>query len=319
MQARRRSIRAVIRPPAPPDAKRRLLGLPLPLWSLRALLGAGVEREEIAFAGDAASLGAPGRLRSLDPVDDVAAAIDIDPRLPFLTPSTLHHAFSAQRAPAPAAPIERIRVETEEDVELAGAIARGLPPTHPSVRGYAALRLGQALGQRPIRAVITDVDGVLTDGRVFLTMQGDEARAFHHHDGLGTKRLIKAGVLIGWLSAAHDTGLVRRRAERLGVHAIDVGAGPKGKRSRNMCDWLNVDPAEVAYIGDDVNDLPAMELAGLSACPANAQPAVRRAADIILDVPGGEGAFRALANLLLEALEDVPSAATTEAAPGEEE
>jgi len=313
-----RPIRAVIRDRRPPDAPQALLGVPLPLWTARALLLAGLDATEIAIASTRPLRWCPPGLRTEAPDAPFEGAADLDAAHPFFAPETLRRALGTGETPQPATPIERLRIESQSDLELADAVARGLPPNHPSLSGIAPMRLRLAAAERPLRAVITDVDGVLTDGRVSLTMQGDEARAFHHHDGLGTKRLIKAGVLIGWLSAAKDTGLVRRRAEHLGVHAIDVGSGGKGKRFRNMCEWLGVEPQDVAYIGDDANDLPAMQQARLSACPADAQQAVRRAADIRLEAVGGAGAFREFANLLLAALEESAMRLTSQS-DGEEE
>jgi len=150
-----------------------------------------------------------------------------------------------------------------------------------------------------ISAVISDVDGVLTDGRIGLG-PGDEAvRFFDIRDGMGTKLLQQAGVAVAWLSASQDDGVIRRRAEMLGVEHVDVGLGGKAERMTALCAQLGVEPGETVFIGDDVNDLPAMGLAGLSACPMDARPEVVDAVDIVLGAPGGRGAFRELADLIL--------------------
>jgi len=151
----------------------------------------------------------------------------------------------------------------------------------------------------PIEAVVSDVDGVLTDARIGLTSSGETVRFFNMKDGMGTKRLKDAGVKIGWCSAGVDDGVVRRRGENLGVDDIDVGHGDKAERFIAMCQRLGVDPAHTLFIGDDVNDLPALRLAAVSACPSDAVADVRGAVDIVLSLPGGHGAFRELAELIL--------------------
>lgn len=150
-----------------------------------------------------------------------------------------------------------------------------------------------------IKAVVSDVDGVLTDGRIGLGPGEEAIRFFDMRDGMGTKLLQKAGVDVAWLSASHDDGVIRRRAAMLGVEHVDVGSGDKGERLTNLCAQLGVDPADVLFVGDDVNDLPAMELAGMSACPMDARPEVVDSVDIILGAPGGRGAFRELADMIL--------------------
>ena len=150
-----------------------------------------------------------------------------------------------------------------------------------------------------VPAVISDVDGVLTDGRIGLGPGERAIRFFDMRDGLGTKLLIAAGVRVAWLSASRDDGVIRRRAEMLGVKLVDVGSGDKGERLAALCDQLVVSPDDVLYIGDDVNDLPAMALAGFTACPMDARPEVVDAVDIVLGATGGRGAFRELADLLL--------------------
>lgn len=158
---------------------------------------------------------------------------------------------------------------------------------------------------RDLQAVISDVDGVLTDGTIgLLPGAGSDAgavRFFDMRDGMGTVLLLRAGVRVAWLSASVDDGVIRRRAQMLGVEHVDVGSGDKGARFETLCTTLGVDPAKTLYVGDDVNDLPAMRRAGVSACPMDARPQVIDAVDIILDAPGGRGAFRDLADMILDA------------------
>ncbi len=152
---------------------------------------------------------------------------------------------------------------------------------------------------RGLKAVVSDVDGVLTDGRIGLGPGEAAIRFFDMRDGMGTKLLQKAGVEVAWLSASHDDGVIRKRAAMLGVEHVDVGSGDKGERLKKLCAKMDVEPSDVLFIGDDVNDLPAMKLAGASACPMDARPQVVDAVDLVLDAPGGRGAFRELADLIL--------------------
>lgn len=165
---------------------------------------------------------------------------------------------------------------------------------------------------KPIRAVVSDVDGVLTDGTVTLApapginpAPGSQpqdflkARAFHVHDGMGVQLLLAAGVRVGWMSSSQDDGVIRARANGLRVSAVDVGDGDKGERLERLCRAMGVELGETAYIGDDVNDLPAFERAGFTACPYDARPEIRSAANLVLTTPGGRGAFRELADLVL--------------------
>lgn len=149
--------------------------------------------------------------------------------------------------------------------------------------------------------VLSDVDGVLTDGTIALFPDGAKGRSFHVHDGMGVKLLQAAKYKIAWISASHDDGVIRARAQGLGVHHVDVGSGEKGERLRRACAAIGVPPERCVYIGDDVNDLPAMRLAAFSACPADARPEVRERVSLVLASKGGRGAFRELADLILHA------------------
>lgn len=151
----------------------------------------------------------------------------------------------------------------------------------------------------PIEGVISDVDGVLTDARIGLTSDGAAIRFFNMKDGMGVRLLADQGIRVGWCSAGVDDGVIRRRGENLGVDEIDIGHGDKGERFQAMCERLGIDPAHTVFVGDDVNDLPAMALAGLSACPADAVRAVRTTVDLVLSKSGGAGCFRELADLVL--------------------
>ncbi len=228
---------------------------------------------------------------------------------PFCSPATATNARRAadQRGHADIAefqtsPIERTRITDDNDLELATAIARGLDPAHPAIAGINRLKIPLAAD---IRAVIADVDGTLTNGDISFTGSNDPGeepgRAFDTRDGLGMKLLQRAGIGVAILSSTLRGESSRQRMQMLGVEHVDVGPGEKGPRFDALCKALNVTPQQVIYIGDDVNDLPAMERAALVATPADAHPAVRNRADIVLQANGGSSAFRELADILLDA------------------
>ncbi len=158
--------------------------------------------------------------------------------------------------------------------------------------------LQQTLGR--IRLFATDVDGVLTDAGMYYSESGDEWKKFNTRDGMGIKLLQKAGLLTALVTQEH-TKLVARRAEKLAIPEVHKGAFDKLTVLKEIAERHGFTLREVAYIGDDVNDLAALEAVGFSAAPADALPAVRRAVDYVCRKKGGEGAVREVADLILNA------------------
>jgi len=154
-----------------------------------------------------------------------------------------------------------------------------------------------------LRAIVTDVDGCLTDGGISYAGGEEALRTFNTHDGLGHHLLAEAGIVVGWLSATSNGASIQRRAAQLRVPAVDIGVGPKDSRFVDLCARLGVAPRQCLYIGDDLNDFPVFPLAGASACPADAHAAVRASADLVLETAGGRGCFREAADILLAGLE----------------
>jgi 3-deoxy-D-manno-octulosonate 8-phosphate phosphatase (KDO 8-P phosphatase) len=143
-----------------------------------------------------------------------------------------------------------------------------------------------------IKLLVLDVDGVLTDGGIYLTEQGDEIKKFHARDGRGIMTAQKRGIEVAFLSGGQHSVAIQARAERLGVRRFYVG---KTEKTIILDQWLADSKwsyAQVAYIGDDANDLKAISKAGLTACPADAAPKNREAVDIILNLSGGQGCVR---------------------------
>jgi len=292
--------------PGRPDPLDRALGVPLVLWAVNNLRRVLPVDRVIVLTSDGeiggtarkagAAVAAPGEEPGGAPL------LVHDVWRPFCRASVVRRAIEEgvqELAAVRIGPLERLAVRTLEDLELMQATAAGLAPDHPCVVGVRRMRLPLST---EVRAIVCDVDGVLTSGRIAMHSDGASSRAFHVHDGMGTRLLIEAGVKVGWLSAGADDGTIRARAERLGVEHVDVGEGDKGARFESLCRAMGVGEAETLYIGDDVNDLPAMERAGLAACPSNARPEVCAAVDLVLEQAGGTGCVRETADLLLDDL-----------------
>src|SRR5512133_2735432 len=122
---------------------------------------------------------------------------------------------------------------------------------------------------RALKLLLADVDGVMTDGTVLLLPDGSEAKSFHIRDGLGIVLAQRAGLRTGVLSG-RSSEVVSRRAKELGMTIVRQGVRDKGRELRAILDAEGLRPEQVAYIGDDVNDLPVLSEVGLSAAPADA-------------------------------------------------
>jgi len=154
--------------------------------------------------------------------------------------------------------------------------------------------LAQRGSLKDIRMLVMDCDGVLTDGKMIFTREGDEIKHFNAQDGMGLKRWHAAGGFSGIISAGRSSGLVERRAEMMHVNQVYVGKQPKMEVLEKWLGELELGLSEVAYVGDDVSDLPVMERVGASFCPQNAVKAVRDKSQIVLGRRGGEGCVREL-------------------------
>lgn len=152
-----------------------------------------------------------------------------------------------------------------------------------------------------IRLVLTDVDGVLTDGSMYYGEMGDELKRFNTRDGMGFELLRKAGIKTGIITS-ENTQIVARRAAKIKADYLYQGQRDGGKlaAARLICEKETITLAEVAYIGDDLNCISLLEKAGLAACPADAVAEVKNIPGIrILTTKGGEGCVRELAEMIL--------------------
>jgi len=151
-----------------------------------------------------------------------------------------------------------------------------------------------------VRLLVLDVDGVLTDGGLFVSTSGEETKRFHVHDGLALVAARRAGLQVAVLSSRASAAVTRRMAE-LGVSEVHQGVTDKASALDALRERLGLAAAEVAMMGDDLPDLPAMARAGLALAPANAAAEVKRAADWVARRPGGDGAVREAVEMLLKA------------------
>jgi N-acylneuraminate cytidylyltransferase len=152
-----------------------------------------------------------------------------------------------------------------------------------------------------IKLFLTDVDGVLTDGSMYYSENGDELKRFHTYDGMAFELLRKAGIKTGIITS-ENTEIVTRRAAKLKVDYLFQGKRDGGKlaAAQHICQELNISLHEVAYIGDDINCLELLQNVGVAACPANAMAAVKNIPNIIqLQKKGGEGVVREFVELVL--------------------
>jgi 3-deoxy-D-manno-octulosonate 8-phosphate phosphatase (KDO 8-P phosphatase) len=156
---------------------------------------------------------------------------------------------------------------------------------------------------RRLRLVLSDVDGVMTDGTVLLLPGGHEGKSFHVRDGLGVVLAHRAGLWTGMLSGRRSEASAQRAAE-LGMKVVRQGVADKAAGLREILEELQLEPDQVAYIGDDVNDLPVMERVGLSAAPSDAPLEVRGQAFMVTDAAGGRGCLREFLEAILRARGD---------------
>jgi len=151
-----------------------------------------------------------------------------------------------------------------------------------------------------LRLLLFDVDGVLTDGRLLLDSDGREAKLYHIRDGTGLVWARQAGLLTGFLSARASASTTER-ARQLGVSIVRQGADDKLRAYLELLDEHNLADAEVAYMGDDVLDLPVLRRVGLASAPSDAVTDVRERVHWISDQRGGDGAVRELIEHVLRA------------------
>ncbi|MBV9495819.1 MAG: HAD hydrolase family protein [Acidobacteria bacterium] len=149
-----------------------------------------------------------------------------------------------------------------------------------------------------IRLIVSDVDGVWTDGRIIYAGEKNEVKEFHVRDGLAVKLAQKSGITVALITSRRSPAL-ERRARELGITELHQGAANKLAETQQVAERLGVTLAEVLYVGDDLPDLAPMTRVAIAAAPADAAPEVLRVASWKLASLGGRGAFRELVERLL--------------------
>ncbi len=153
---------------------------------------------------------------------------------------------------------------------------------------------------RPIRLILSDVDGVLTDGGIVFDNQGIETKRFHVRDGMGIRLWQKAGCRFG-LITHRSSNIVKMRVAELGVEIVRQGVEDKLTAVRAVLGELRLTPAQTCYIGDDLPDLPVMRAVGFGVAVGDACAELRQAAHHVTTLPGGCGAVRETIELILKA------------------
>jgi N-acylneuraminate cytidylyltransferase len=201
------------------------------------------------------------------------------------------HRFSGRIALFEVPPLRALEIDEPADLEIARALA--------PLADRAARR--DALPAR-VAAVVLDFDGVITDNRVLTAEDGTEAVMCDRGDGMGIERLQAAGVPVIVLSKERNP-VVTARCTKLGVECVQ-GIEDKGAALTELMKDRGFDPADVVFVGNDVNDLECLAAVGAGVAVGDAYAAAREAADIVLSRPGGRGAVRELADMILEGQEE---------------
>lgn len=163
-------------------------------------------------------------------------------------------------------------------------------PVEPSILNVA----------KGIKLLICDVDGVFSDGRIYMGNNGEELKTFHTRDGYGVKSLMNAGIEIAIITG-RKSKIVENRMNALGISLIYQGQDDKVKAYQDICDKLNISPEQTGYIGDDLIDWPVMEKVALKVCVADGHPLLAKRANYVTAIKGGHGAVREVCDLILQA------------------
>ena len=143
-----------------------------------------------------------------------------------------------------------------------------------------------------IKMLVMDVDGTLTDGHIYIGAEGEMMKAFHVQDGYAIAHTLPEKGIVPVIITGRSSKIVERRAAELKISHLHQGITDKLSKLQEVATALGITAEEIAYIGDDVNDLDCIRYCGMTACPADAVPVVRKAVDYICERNGGNGAVR---------------------------
>jgi len=155
------------------------------------------------------------------------------------------------------------------------------------------------MDKKEIKMVVMDVDGTLTDGKIYMGKDGEVFKAFNAKDGLRIKQLPKFGI-IPVIITGRESSILNKRAEELKISELYQGVSNKVKVLYDLLDKYNLKFTNIAYIGDDENDYTAMKLCGLKGCPRDAAKAIINIADFVSKYDGGNGAVREFLDYILK-------------------
>ena len=149
------------------------------------------------------------------------------------------------------------------------------------------------------KLILTDIDGVWTDGGMYYDQTGNEWKKFNTYDGVGVLMCHQKGIPVGIITG-EETEIVRKRAEKLKINLLFQGVENKLEVVIRLCKELNIGLQDVAYIGDDIGDIEVLKVVGFSFCPSSAPVYIQKIAKNITQKKGGEGAFREMVEFIFE-------------------
>lgn len=190
---------------------------------------------------------------------------------------------------------ESIDIDYPEDLELARSIARGLGFDSPYTSGINSM-----LKAKNIKMVVFDIDGVMTDGGMYYTETGDEMKKFNTKDGIAIKNLKEKGYKVGFLSSGFNRKIIENRAKLFNADYVYVGTNEKLEILTEWCKECNITTDEVAYVGDDVNDIKLIDKVGFFACPSDAIGDIKNKSTVVLQSMGGKGCIREFVDSYIE-------------------
>ena len=150
-----------------------------------------------------------------------------------------------------------------------------------------------------VKLLVMDVDGTLTDSSMYYTANGEELKRFSTRDGMGIALLHKSNIDTA-IVTSEDSEIARARARKLNIEHVVTGCRDKLSALKELTENLSISLENIAYIGDDINDLHAIRVSGVSGCPSDAVKIIKESADYICKAKGGRGAVREFAELILK-------------------
>lgn len=151
-----------------------------------------------------------------------------------------------------------------------------------------------------IKLILLDVDGTLTDGKIYYDNNGNEIKAFNAKDGMAIAQAVRLGIEFGIITG-RSSKIVERRAKELGIKYLYQGVHNKVDVSKEIIEKLDITYEEVMYIGDDINDLAIMNIVGVKACPKDSADEIIKCCNIISNYNGGKGAVREIVEKVIKA------------------